>query len=215
MKRIIVTLIAIFANLLIVNGQKYDIGVYAEFNVGTTLGQMRAIPIIYDKQKQEGLLLVYGEDQPVDAFMGMFFFPKATLKMAMYTVTGELIWKKELHKGNIPGEWFNPVFPFDLNKDGKEEIWFVYNTDSVHPLDIKKYVLACLDPLTGEMTATYPWHGLDYADYTMSQRYRHFIFGGYDNGTPVLVTAQGTYTKMQLQGCRRTYHLGWRKYEMI
>jgi hypothetical protein len=41
MKKIVVIFLAIFASLVIVNGQKYDIGVYSEFNVGTTLGQLR------------------------------------------------------------------------------------------------------------------------------------------------------------------------------
>jgi hypothetical protein len=182
------------------SAQSYDIQVYSEFNVGTTLGQLRAVPVQLGKDQQPHILLVYGEDKSVDPFMGMFFFPTNTLKFAMYTAQGERLWVKELHRGNIPGNWFNPVFPFDLDQDGVEEIWFVYNTSETHPLDIKTYKLARMNPLNGEITDLYPWNGLDWADYTMSQRYRHMIFGGYHHGEPVLVTAQGTYTQLQLQG---------------
>jgi hypothetical protein len=182
------------------SAQSYDIQVYSEFNVGTTLGQTRAVPVQLGKDQQPHLLLVYGEDKSVDPFMGMFFFPTNSLKFALYTMEGERLWMKELHRGNIPGSWFNPVFPFDLDQDGVEEIWFVYNTSEDHPLDIKQYRLACMDPRTGEITSLYPWKGLDWADYTMSQRYRHMIFGGYHHGDPVLVTAQGTYTQLQMQG---------------
>jgi hypothetical protein len=181
-------------------GQKYDIQVHAEFNVGTTLGQLRAVPVQCGKNTQPNVLLVYSEDKEIDPFRKMFFFPTNSMKFAMYTADGELVWKKSLNKGNIPGVWFLPVFPFDLDQDGKEEIWFVHNTDEDHPFDVGKYKLTRLNPDTGEITGEFPWHGLEGDDLTMSFRYRHFIFGGYHHGQPVLVTAQGTYSRMQLQG---------------
>lgn len=189
--------------------QNYDIREYASFNLGYQTGQLRAVPVVFAGQEEPNLLIIHGEDADIDPFMGMFFFPTNTLKFAMYTNQGELLWRKELHRGNIPGMWFNPVFPFDLDQDGDEEIWFVYNTDSIHPLDIKKYKLTRMDPHTGEIEEMYNWKGLDFADYTMSQRYRHFILGGYDKGEPVLVTAQGTYTTMQLQGWNKDMSQRW------
>ncbi|MGF1637294.1 MAG: DUF6282 family protein [Cyclobacteriaceae bacterium] len=110
-------------------GQKFDIQVFAEFNVGTSLGQLRAVPVQCGDKARINLLFVYSEDKEIDPFRKMFFFPTSTLKLAMYTPEGKKLWVKELHKGNIPGTWFIPVFPFDLDQDGKEEIWFVHNTD--------------------------------------------------------------------------------------
>ncbi len=43
------------------------------------------------------------------------------MKMALYSVEGELIWKKELGKGVINGIWFTPVYPVDLDGDGFHE----------------------------------------------------------------------------------------------
>ena len=40
--------------------------------------------------------------------------------------------------------WFCPVFPFDLDGDGADEIWFVDNVDSDHPLSLRGQRLARL-----------------------------------------------------------------------
>jgi hypothetical protein len=174
------------------------------------LGQLRAAPVRM-RDGQRNLLLAYSADEDIDPFMGMFFFPTDALKMAMVSETGEILWKRSLHRGNIPGTWFHPILPFDLDGDGTEEIWMVQNTDPEHPLDIKKYRLVRIDPATGETTGEFPWQGLDFRDYTMSQRYRHMLLGGYADGKPVLVTAQGTYTRLQFQAWGTDMQLLWNR----
>ena len=87
--------------------------------------------------KGKALLLAYSADSVVDPYVEMFFFPKDTLKLALYTLDGELIWRKDLGSGVIPGGHFTPVQAFDLDGDGVSEIWYVDNVDLAHPLSIK------------------------------------------------------------------------------
>src|SRR4030042_6392526 len=77
-----------------------------QFNVGTTLGQMRSAPVNIDGQRY--LLLIYSEEQNDDPFEGNFFFPKNTIKIALYDFKGTQKWEKEL-PNIVPGTWFLPV----------------------------------------------------------------------------------------------------------
>ena len=178
----------------------------AEFRIATMIGRLRAVPVRL--MAQNAILLVYSEDGEVDPFEDMFFFPKHTLKLMLVTEQGQQIWRKELNEGVIPGIWFCPVFPFDLDRDGSEEIWFVNNADPVHPLSIKGYRLTRLDGETGEQTGEWPWPRPAAAQST-SHRYRNFIWGAYVQDTPVLLTAQGTYGPMKIQAWNEDMTLRW------
>lgn len=57
----------------------------------------------------------------------------------------------------VPGIWFTPVFPFDLDGDGADEIWFVNNIDPDHPLTIRGQRLERLDARTGKSTGRFRW----------------------------------------------------------
>jgi hypothetical protein len=97
--------------------------------------------------------------------------------------------------------WFCPVFAFDLDGDGADEIWFVNNPEARHPLGLSHYRLERLDAATGQTTGQWEWP--DYGrPQALSHTFRNFILGGYARGEPVLVTAQGTYEDIHLQGWR-------------
>ena len=179
-------------------GLKSDIRPVVSIDVGVTVGQMRAVPVNL-AENGEAVLLVYGEDATVDPYIAMFFFPKSTLKMLLFDRDGRVIWRKELNRGVIPGEWFCPVFPFDLDNDGTDEIWYVDNSDPDHPLNILNYKLTRLDAATGESIGSWDWPAPD-INQRSSHLFRNFILGGHVNGEPVLVTAQGTYGPIRLQG---------------
>src|SRR5690606_36729142 len=100
--------------------------------------------------------------------------------------------------GTPPGMWFCPVFPFDLDGDGVDEIWHVGNPDVDHPLAICKYTLERLDARTGKSLGSWPWPRV--AAQPISHMFRNFIIGGQVNGKPVLITAQATYGATKLQG---------------
>jgi hypothetical protein len=99
----------------------------------------------------------------------------------------------------IPDSSFCPIFPFDLNGDGVDEIYFVNNTDPEHPLGISKYRLEQADARTGKPMGQWAWPGAN-AEGSMNNAFRNAIVGGYAKGQAVLVTAQGLYDDMYLQG---------------
>ncbi|MBL7189010.1 MAG: hypothetical protein ISS70_22010 [Phycisphaerae bacterium] len=175
----------------------YDLKEIQQFNVGMELGQCRAVPV--DLGDEDGIFLAYCQDAEVDPYVEMFFFPKHRMKVSVYTRSGKEVWARELGPGVIPGIWFAPFFPFDLDSDGVDEIWFVNNIDDDRPLSIRGRRLERLDALTGKMTHQYPWPAPP-SDQSNSHRFRNFILGGHVKGRPVLVTAQGTYGPMKLQG---------------
>ena len=135
----------------------------------------------------------------VDPYVEMFFFPTDTLKFALLSLAGEVLWQRDLGPGVVPGGWFCPVLAFDLDGDGVDEIWYVSNLDPEHPLGLSHYRLERLDARTGETTGQWPWPHLG-GPQSPSHTFRNFIVGGHVHDEPVLVSAQGTYGDMFFQG---------------
>lgn len=176
-------------------------------DLDSTIGQCRAVPVRYSKDQPEGFLTLTCRDFDVDPFVEMFFFPTDTLKMTLIAADGSLVWQRDLGPAVVPGMWFCPAFPFDLDGDGIEEIWFVNNTDPSHPLAASRYCLERVDSATGEATGQWPWYAR--SNQRLSHAFRNFILGGYVNGAPVLVTAQGTYEAMYLQAWKPGMTSAW------
>jgi hypothetical protein len=173
--------------------------VLLEMSVGGPLGQLRAIPVRLSAHESPALLLIYCADFENDPYEEMFFFPTDPLKLMLIRSNGEILWRHELGRGVVPGMWFCPVLAFDLDGDGVDEIWFVNNPDPKHPLGVSHYHLERLDARTGESTGHWKWPNYG-GQQNLSSKFRNFILGGHVRGEPVLVTAQGTYGAMFLQG---------------
>lgn len=188
-----------------------DLQMVAEFSLNQPIGQCRAVPVRPRRGVPEAILVVYSADFDIDPSHEMFFFPKDTLKLALITQEGKVLWRRDLGRGVVPGVWFCPVFAFDLNGDGADEIFYVGNEDSRHPLSKTHRRLVCLDARTGETIGQWPWPHLMERQQELSFMYRDFIFGGYAKGEPVLVTAQGTYMDMFLQGWRADMTQRWQR----
>ncbi|MCX8038613.1 MAG: polysaccharide lyase 11 [Candidatus Sumerlaeia bacterium] len=176
-----------------------DLRAVVQVAAGQPLGQCRIVPLSLGAGQPKAFLAVYAEDVTVDPFEEMFFFPKDTLHLMAFTEKGEVLWKHDLGRGVVPGIWFCPVFPFDLDSDGADEVWLVGNPDVDHPLTVIKRRLERLDSRTGKVLGHWPWPPADRYQ-SPSYIYRNFILGGHVRGKPVLVTAQGTYQAMALQG---------------
>jgi hypothetical protein len=170
-----------------------------EFSLGSPIGQLRAMPVHLGEGAPRALLLAYCADFDVDPYVEMFFFPTDTLKLVLVDEHGNALWRRDLGSAVVPGIWFCPLFPFDLNGDGVDEIWFVNNVNVDHPLGLSGYRLERLDAHTGETTGQWPWPALG-PRRSLSHTFRNFIVGGMVRDQPVLVTAQGTYGNMYLQG---------------
>lgn len=172
-----------------------------EIGLGSPASQLRAAPVsLGSGGAPRGILAAYAADFDVDPYVEMFFFPEDTLKLILFTEQGEVLWKRDLGRGVVPGMWFCPILPFDLDGDDVEEIWFVNNTDPKHPLGVSHYCLERIDARTGETTGQWPWPNRGGNNQSLSHQFRNFLVGGYVRGEPVLVTAQGTYGAMFLQG---------------
>lgn len=205
----LVLLIALFLALQHpIISQKYELTAVIELDLGHKLGQFRAVPISLGTDKPKAVAAMYSEDAEIDPYIGMFFFPRHTLMVMVFDVNGKVLWKRDLGGGVVPGIWFSPIFAFDLDEDGRDEIWIINNSDPEHPLDYRHYVLEKLDPETGETLGQWKWPEPQNRQ-SMSHTYRHFIMGGYVKGQPVLVTAQGTYGSMALQGWNSDMTMRW------
>ncbi len=185
-----------------------------ELSLGMPIRQCRAIPVCLGANKPKAFLAVYAKDSEIDPYTEMFFFPTDVLKIALFTEKGEILWKRDLGKGVVPGLWFCPFYPFDLDGDGVDEIWYVNNPDSDHPLGVHHRTIERIDPLKGEVTGSWPWMVDDWRlnDVSLSRLHRNFLLGGYVLGEPVLVAARGTYGNMILRGYNKDMSIRWERY---
>jgi hypothetical protein len=179
-----------------------------ELSVDQKLGQLRSVPVQIGSGTR-AFLAAYGADFDVDPSVNMFYYPTDTLKLSVFTEQGEVVWKKELGRTVVPGIWFCPVYAFDLDGDGVDEIYFVNNLNPTHPLCVKEYCLERLDSRTGATTGQWPWKNDGGKEEPLSCTFRNFIIGGHVHGEPVLVTCQGTYWSMHLQGWNADMSLRW------
>ncbi len=202
-------LIFLFSLLLILNhlsAEIIDLQPIVQLKIAEKIGQFRSVPVKMDGKN--AICGMYSEDAEIDPYIGMFFFPKHTLKLILFDETGNIFWKRDLGEGVVPGVWFSPVYAMDLDKDGNDEIWIVNNRDPQHPMDFREYVLEKIDPNTGQMIGQWKWKE-PVTPQSMSHLYRHFIYGGYVKGEPVLITAQGTYGPMALQAWNSDMSKRW------
>ena len=158
---------------------------------------VRSAPVKMGEGK-EGVLFVYSYDC-IDPGEEYYRHPKDTLKIALFSSEGDRLWVKDLGEGVIPGIWFCPVLPLDLDCDGVDEIYFVNNISPDHPFSFVYRKLEALSALTGETIGRWDWPQNTFND-RLSLCYRFYLIAGYSNGEPVLITSQGTYGDMYLQG---------------
>jgi len=176
--------------------QPMDLTVTMEFNLGSTIGKLRAIPININRE-EKGMLFAYSADKEIDPWIEMFYPPSDRMKLAVFSLKGKLIWKKELGKGVINGIWFTPIYAFDLDQNGTDEIYYVNNIDSVHILSYEGLRLTAIEGSSGNILGEWSWKRVEHG--SLSHTFRNFIMGGYVHGKPVLITAQGTYATMGIQ----------------
>ncbi|MBD3391893.1 MAG: hypothetical protein GF418_07485 [Chitinivibrionales bacterium] len=176
--------------------------------LGAPIGQLRARPVRMGRAHPEAILIAWSSDFDIDPYVEMFYFPKDTLKLALLDLNGSILWQKDLGPGVVPGMYFVPIHACDLDGDGYDEIWFVNNVNTAHPLSLNGYRLERLSAQTGETTGQWEWPA-SHRSQALSYTFRNFIFHGIVRGEPVLVTAQGTYENMHLQGWDRDMTRRW------
>jgi hypothetical protein len=195
--------------------QAIDLDPLLEVDLDQPIEHVRSVPVDLGPNAEEALLLVHSATHFDPA---QELHEDETLELTLVTGSEEVAWTIDLGAGVLPGIWFCPVFPFDLDDDGVEEIWHVDTADDAWHVEtgaperpMRNEVLTRRDATTGEVTGTWDWPWRP--DEGGARAYRYFILGGHVDDGPVLVTAQGTYAEMELQawtpemGQRWTYHI--------
>jgi hypothetical protein len=186
--------------------------VLTEVKLNSPVSQLRLIPVNFAGEKESCFLAIYGADENIDPYTNLFKLPEDSLKMALFNSKGNIIWSRVLSRGVIPGVWFCPVFAFDLDNDGTDEIYYVNNIDKENrPFAVEFYSLERLDASDGSTTGQWKWPCYGGISRPLSKIFRNFIIGGYVHGEPVLITAQGTYDSMYLQAWNTDMSLRWEK----
>lgn len=134
--------------------------------LATPLAQLRVVA--FRVAGRRALLAVHSQCPSIDPWHRSFFLPTDTLKLTAFEpATGRQMWHVDVEPGMIPGMWYCPVLPFDLDDDGDEEIWLVSNPDTEHPLNYDTFV-----PVTRAEIHLYAHpHATDTPD--ARQRYDH------------------------------------------
>ena len=179
-----------------------------EFNLREPFEQMRSVPVSLGGSG-EAVLFIHANTPNLDPWSEVMNFPKDTLKLTLMSMDGKLLWKKDLGPGVIPGIWFEPVISFDLDGDGIDEIWHIGNSSPQRPFTIFERVLERIDPMTGEVTGQWHWPAENLFGERIDHAYRYKLAAGYANGEPVLITIQGTYADMFLQGYSKGMEPRW------
>lgn len=169
-----------------------------QWSLETPILACTAVPLRLGSGGIDALALAYSNSAGSNAWIEMFCYPTDTQKIAVFDLQGRLLWKRDLGPGVVPDGCFFSIFPFDLDGDGADELYFINNLDPVHPFAVSKYRLERVAAATGVTTGQWPWPSRN-AEGPMHNAFRNVIAGGYVHGRPVLLTAQGMYLDMYLQ----------------
>ena len=190
---------------------KYDYSPYValEFDLKVPIHQVRAAPVSLGAG-EKGFVMIFSEDPNDDPYEESFFFPTHKLIIAVFDIKGKELWRRELPYA-IPGIWFVPLLPLDMNKDGVDELYYVNNTGP-KPFSYKQYKLERADARTGEVTGSWPWPPPSH-NQANSYKWRYSLIGGYaKNGDPVLIEGIGTYRDMRLRALNADMTQRWENY---
>ncbi|OAM90956.1 hypothetical protein OH491_04085 [Termitidicoccus mucosus] len=187
----------------------YSPYVATEFDLGIPSKQMRAAPVnLGDGEK--GFVMIFSEDPNVDPAEGSFFFPKHKPIMAVFDLKGKELWRRELTY-SIPGVWFIPLLPMDMDRDGIDELYYVNNIGP-KPFVYKQYKLERADARTGKVTGQWPWPQPTH-NQASSYKWRFSIIGGFaKNGDPIIIAGIGTYRDMRLRAFNADMKQRWEVY---
>lgn len=178
----------------------------SKFELGAHVGYTHSANVRL--KDRDGMLFVTSSGGGVDPHEELFEIKQIRpVRLVMFDMDGTKLWERQLTDGVFPGVWFCPAITFDMDGDGVDEIYFVNNTSDA-PLSFVCRRLERIDAMTGKITGTWPW-----PKNTLTERiwccYRFYLVAGYAHGEPVLVTCQGTYGNMYLQGWNKDMGKRW------
>ena len=83
-------------------------------DLGRATGQVRVVPFA-PAPGRRGILVIHSGDAEIDPSPEMFFLPRSTLLITAFDDGGRRLWRHDCGPGVVPGVWFCPVLPFDLD----------------------------------------------------------------------------------------------------
>ena len=161
-----------------------------KFEVSNLMRQARSANLRMDGK--DYLLFCVSENPALDPWPEAFGYIDYPLSMVLFDGEGNKMWERTFGRGTVPGIWFSPYIAFDMDGDGTDEIYFVHNTDDLHPFSQFNTVVEKIDPRNGETLEQYPFPAHNTVLDKMSYAFRHNLSAGYVHGQPVIVLEQGT-----------------------
>ena len=81
---IVAALLPVSAPIWAEDAKPIKLEVVAQVDLGQAVGQLRAVPVCLGTGQPKAILAIYGQDAEIDPYVGMFFFPKSTLRMCLF-----------------------------------------------------------------------------------------------------------------------------------
>jgi hypothetical protein len=144
---------------------------------------------------------------------------KTTAKIEAYSRDQRLLWRYDMGWGIVPGTWWAPVLAYDIDRDGRDEIYTRW-TDGDHrePKERRQDKhqvmgaterLVKLDPATGRVVAEAPWIP-EFPGIEGNYNNRHQLAVAYLDGVnPFLILVRGTYHRIRVRAYDRDLRLHW------
>lgn len=122
-----------------------------------------------------------------------------TYKLEAYNAHGGFLWRHDMGWGIETGVWYSPYIAYDLNGDGKAEVYTKYIAGDPREADGRVRTMdehvAQLDGITGEILNSAPWLSREgYAINTDNHSNRNMMAIAYlDGKKPGLILHRGIY----------------------
>jgi len=135
-------------------------------------------------------------------------------KLDAYSSKGEYMWRHEMGWSIETGTWYSPYMVFDVDQDGKAEVYAKAGEGDPrepdgHVLTGAEYLVK-LDPLTGKILKKQDWiskEGFESYNYWS----RNFLTVAYLDGiNPSLIMQRGTYTVIKTEALDKNLKPIWK-----
>lgn len=154
-------------------------------------------------------------DFNTDPYFGPGYWKRSpdTYKLDAYSSKGEFMWQYDMGWAIEAGTWYSPYMVFDIDKDGKAEIYA--KAGEGDPREIDGHVLTGpeylvkLDPLNGKIIHKQDWiskEGFEQYNYWS----RNFLTVAYLDGiNPSLIMQRGTYSVIKTEALDKNLNKIW------
>jgi len=142
---------------------------------------------------------------------------ETTYKIEAYDENG-LLWVYDMGYGVEPGGWYSPVIVYDIDKDGKDELYVRWTDGDFRTATDGKVIGANeyvrkIDPQTGTYTGQQaPWPASVTTSYSRDNRNWAFVAyldDGQGGVKPHLVAGRGTYDSMRMIAYDEAFSQRW------